>query len=251
MFTWVEDAKTLFTCDFLGCHYCEPYTFDTNIAYPKAYDAALKLYYGAIFGPFASFVRKGLEKIKALPVQPEFICTSHGPVLTKAGRMDEVIANYEAWSAPVVHEVPVIPVFYTSAYGNTAKLAEKIREGILEAKPNAECVTYDIIEHDMDKLHALINECDAFAVGSPTLNRDAVPPVWNLLAGIDAINAAKKPALVFGSFGWTGEAVGNIQIRLLGLKMNVFEDGFKVTFVPSEEDLENAKEFGKSFALSF
>lgn len=251
MFTWVEDAKTLFTCDFLGCHYCEPYTFDTNIAYPKAYDAALKLYYGAIFGPFASFVRKGLEKIKALPVQPEFICTSHGPVLTKAGRMDEVIANYEAWSAPVVHEVPVIPVFYTSAYGNTAKLAEKIREGILEAKPNAECVTYDIIEHDMDKLHALINECDAFAVGSPTLNRDAVPPVWNLLAGIDAINAAKKPALVFGSFGWTGEAVGNIQTRLLGLKMNVFEDGFKVTFVPSEEDLENAKEFGKSFALSF
>ena len=188
---------------------------------------------------------------KALPVQPEFICTSHGPVLTKAGRMDEVIANYEAWSAPVVHEVPVIPVFYTSAYGNTAKLAEKIREGILEAKPNAECVTYDIIEHDMDKLHALINECDAFAVGSPTLNRDAVPPVWNLLAGIDAINAAKKPALVFGSFGWTGEAVGNIQTRLLGLKMNVFEDGFKVTFVPSEEDLENAKEFGKSFALSF
>lgn len=51
--------------------------------------------------------------------------------------------------------------------------------------------------------------------------------------------------------GWTGEAVGNIQTRLLGLKMNVFEDGFKVTFVPSEEDLENAKEFGKSFALSF
>ncbi len=83
-------------------------------------------------------------------------------------------------------------------------------------------------------------------------SRETAPlPVWNLLAGIDAINAAKKPALVFGSFGWTGEAVGNIQTRLMGLKMNVFEDGFKVTFVPSEEDLENAKEFGKSFALSF
>ena len=251
MFTWVEDAKTLFTCDFLGCHYCEPYTFDTNIAYPKAYDAALALYYAAIFGPFASFVRKGLEKIQALPEKPEFICTSHGPVLTKEGRMDEVIARYTEWSAPVVNEVPLIPVFYTSAYGNTAKLAEKIREGILEVKPNADCQTYDIIEHDMDKLHALANRCDAFAVGSPTLNRDAVPPVWMLLAGIDAINAAKKPVAVFGSFGWTGEAVGNIQARLMGLKMNVFEDGFKVTFVPSEEDLENAKEFGKAFAQSF
>ena len=251
MFTYVKEDNVLFTCDFLGCHYCEPYTFDKNIAYPKAYDAALALYYAAIFGPFASFVRKGLEKIQALPQKPEFICTSHGPVLTKEGRMDEVIARYTEWSAPVVNEVPLIPVFYTSAYGNTAKLAEKIREGILEAKPDADCQIYDIIEHDMGQLHALVNRCNAFAVGSPTLNRDAVLPVWMLLAGIDAINAAKKPVAVFGSYGWTGEAVGNIQNRLMGLKMNVFEDGFKVTFVPSQEDLENAKEFGKSFAQSF
>ena len=251
MFTWVKEANTLFTCDFLGCHYCEPYTFDTRIAYPKAYDTALELYYGAIFGPFASFVRKGLEKIKALPQQPDYICTSHGPVLTKEGRMQQVLASYEAWSAEQPAGAELIPVFYTSAYGNTAKLAKKIQEGILEAKPDADCQTYDIIEHDMAQLHALINHCKAFAVGSPTLNRDAVPPVWNLLAGVDAINSGKKPALVFGSYGWTGEAVGNIQARLQGLKMNVFEDGFKVAFVPTEDDLEAAKELGKNFAMSF
>ena len=134
---------------------------------------------------------------------------------------------------------------------SSAKLAKKIQEGILEAKPDANCQTYDIIEHDMAQLHALINHCKAFAVGSPTLNRDAVPPVWNLLAGVDAINSGKKPALVFGSYGWTGEAVGNIQARLQGLKMNVFEDGFKVAFVPTEDDLEAAKELGKNFAMSF
>lgn len=251
MFTWVKEANTLFTCDFLGCHYCEPYTFDTRIAYPKAYDTALELYYGAIFGPFASFVRKGLEKIKALPQQPDYICTSHGPVLTKEGRMQQVLASYEAWSAEQPAGAELIPVFYTSAYGNTAKLAKKIQEGILEAKPDADCQTYDIIEHDMAQLHALINHCKAVAVGSPTLNRDAVPPVWNLLAGVDAINSGKKPALVFGSYGWTGEAVGNIQARLQGLKMNVFEDGFKVAFVPTEDDLEAAKELGKNFAMSF
>ena len=49
----------------------------------------------------------------------------------------------------------------------------------------------------------------------------------------------------------TGEAVGNIQSRLNGLKMSVFGDGFKVTFVPTEADLEQAKELGKSFAQSF
>ena len=251
MFTYVKEDNVLFTCDFLGCHYCEPYTFDYNVAYPKAYDAALKLYYGAIFGPFASFVRKGLEKIKALPQQPDLICTSHGPVLTKNGMMDKVIERYEEWSAPVENKVPLIPVFYTSAYGNTAKIAEEIREGILEAKPDAECVTYDIIEHDMGELHALVNRCNAFAVGSPTLDGGAVPPVWNRLAGIDAINSGKKPVLVFGSYGWTGEAVANIQARLMGLKMSVFEDGFKVNFVPTVEDLEAARDMGRRFAQSF
>ena len=174
-----------------------------------------------------------------------------GPVLTKNGMMDKVIERYEEWSAPVENKVPLIPVFYTSAYGNTAKIAEEIREGILEAKPDAECVTYDIIEHDMGELHALVNRCNAFAVGSPTLNRDAVPPVWNLLAGIDAINSGKKPVLVFGSYGWTGEAVANIQARLMGLKMSVFEDGFKVNFVPTVEDLEAARDMGRRFAQSF
>jgi len=33
--------------------------------------------------------------------------------------------------------------------------------------------------------------------------------------------------------------------------MNVFEDGFKVAFVPTEDDLEAAKELGKNFAMSF
>ena len=142
--------------------------------------------------------------------------------------MQQVLASYEAWSAEQPAGAELIPVFYTSAYGNTAKLAKKIQEGILEAKPDADCQTYDIIEHDMAQLHALINHCKAFAVGSPTLNRDAVPPVWNLLAGVDAIQA-----------------------RLQGLKMNVFEDGFKVAFVPTEDDLEAAKELGKNFAMSF
>ena len=88
--------------------------------------------------------------------------------------MQQVMASYEAWSAEQPAGAELIPVFYTSAYGNTAKLAKKIQEGILEAKPDADCQTYDIIEHDMAQLHALINHCKAFAVGSPTLNRDAV-----------------------------------------------------------------------------
>ena len=67
---------------------------------------------------------------------------------------------------------------------------------------------------------------------------------------MDAIGNKKRPALVFGSYGWSGEAVPNISARLTGLKSSVFGEGMKVTFVPSKEDLEKAKELGKAFAES-
>lgn len=249
MFTYLPEDKMVFTCDFLGCHYCEPYTFDTCIAYPKAYDTALKLYYDAIFGPFAPYVVKGLDKLKTLDF--DMVCTSHGPVLTRreGGRLDEVLKLYTQWSAPIVKEHPSIPVFYCSAYSNTKQMAESIKEGILSVLPQAEVLCYDIIEHDMGELHGQLNASTAFAVGTPTINRDAVPPVWMLLAGVDAINCAKKPCVVFGSYGWSGEGIPNVKQRLESLKMNVVGE-CKVQFVPTAEDLQKAKELGAELARS-
>ncbi|MGI5967227.1 MULTISPECIES: FprA family A-type flavoprotein [Anaerotruncus] len=248
MFTWCEEEKTLFSCDFLGAHYCEPYTFDYNMAYPKKYQAAFRGYYDAIFGPFKPYVLAGLDKIKDLPV--EYCCNSHGPVLTRDGCLQAAMDLYRAWSQPVKNERLTIPVFYTSAYGNTRLVAKAIQSGILSVKPDADVVTYDIIKHDMGELSAILNGSDAFALGSPTINGDAVPPAWILLSHVDAVNNRKKPALVFGSYGWSGEAVPNLTARLQGLKMSVFGEGYKVCFVPSEEDLRKAEELGRAFAES-
>ena len=119
-----------------------------------------------------------------------------------------------------------------------------------EALPEADCQVYDVNDYDMGMLQGLLNASDAFAIGSPTINQDAVAPIWNLLSHVDAIGNKKRPALVFGSYGWSGEAVPNISARLTGLKSSVFGEGMKVTFVPSKEDLEKAKELGKAFAES-
>lgn len=248
MFTWIEEDKTLFPCDFLGSHYCEVYDFDTSVTYGEKYESAFKGYYDAIFGPFPSFVQKGLDKIKDLDIR--FACPSHGPVLTPGCRLEYAMEQYRQWSTPVQRENKLIPVFYCTAYGNTEKIANSIREGILSVLPNAECVCFNLIENDMGQMHGLINAADAVAIGSPTINREAVPPVWILLAGVDAINSGKKPALVFGSYGWTGEAVPNLIQRLTALKMKVFGEGMKVAFVPSEEDLKKAFELGQEFAKS-
>jgi Uncharacterized flavoproteins len=244
MFTYLEDEGVLFTCDFLGAHYCEPYVFDYKIKFDDKYQLALKNYYDAIFGPFKNYVVDGLNKICDLKF--DFVCTSHGPVLTK-NKLDYVIEKYGLWSLPHKNSVKTIPIFYCSAYGNTLKLAQKIKEGIISQISDANVQIYNIIDYDMGFLHAQLNLSDAFLIGTPTINRDAVPPIWNLLSGIDAINNQKKSVAVFGSFGWSGEAVKFINDRLRNLKLNVFGDGFKVNFVPSEKELSDALQFGSEF----
>lgn len=251
MFTWLPEDKILFPCDFLGAHYCEPRMVDVRMRQSDwgKYTSAMVNYYNAIFSPFKPYVLKGLEKIKDLDI--EYVCTSHGPILTKGGsQLSQVLEFYRSQSQPELHTQKRIPIFYTSAYHNTGELAKAIAEGVQEAFPDAEVEFYDIIHCSMDELAAKLNSCDGCLIGSPTINRDAVPPVWNLLAHVDAVNFAKRPVALFGSYGWSGEAIPNLRGRLEGLKAKVFDTDFRVVFVPTEEELQKAREFGKAFAES-
>ena len=75
MFTWDEADKTLFTCDFLGAHFCEPSMLDSGIhpVYRRAYEGELRYYFDCIFGPFKPAVLDGLAK---MPAGAELVCTS-------------------------------------------------------------------------------------------------------------------------------------------------------------------------------
>jgi flavorubredoxin len=248
MFTWLESDKVVFTCDFLGTHYCEPRMFDSRVIYKNKYENAFQGYYNAIFGPFKPYVLKGLEKLS--PLDADFVCTSHGPVLTKGGFLEEAKVRYFQWSTPAPREKTYIPLFYCSAYGNTAQLAVEISKGISSVLHEAKVEAFDINENDIGQLELKINESDAFMLGTPTINRDAVAPVWRLASSIDAVNAKGRRCAVFGSYGWSGEGVPMVSDRLRSLKLDVFEEGFTCRFVPSDEEAAAAFEFGKRFALN-
>jgi flavorubredoxin len=156
--------------------------------------------------------------------------------------------NYRVWSLPTLNSQFSIPMFYCSAYGNTERLGRAIREGILEARPRALCELHDLVDCDMAAMGALLNTCDAFLLGSPTINRDAVPPLWDLLSRADAVNIIKRPCALYGSYGWSGEALPNLAGRLEQLKCKVFGEQMKVCLAPSEEDLAQARAFGRRFA---
>jgi len=134
-------------------------------------------------------------------------------------------------------------VLYVSAYGYTKDVALSLAEGLKEAGIKVEA--YDITEKDILETVNKIEKSKALIIGSPTINQDAVKPVWDLLSLVSPITNRGKLALAFGSYGWSGEAVPLMMDRLKGLKFKVIEPGFKVILKPTKEDLDKAKAKGK------
>ena len=240
MFTYYKKEKILFSCDVFGSHYCEQFLYDYQLKKPNLYEIERKNYYDCIFAPFKKFVLSGIEKIENLEI--ELICCSHGPIL-KTG-IKETIELYKKWSSPV--EKPIYAaIFYVSAYGYTRQMAEIMKDCI--AKEGIKVEIFDLLGLSLEEYAAIMNDANAVLFGSPTINGDALEPIWNLIDKSVMPLAKGKPALVFGSYGWSGEACQLLSERLKGLKYNVFPTNLKVQFKPSDEDIQNVKDTMKEF----
>jgi NADH oxidase (H2O-forming) len=240
MFTYLKKEGALFPCDFLGAHYCDDRLFDDLI---DDYHYSFEYYYLVIFRPFKKYVLEAIDKIKDLDIK--VVCPSHGPVL----RADpwKCIEKYREWSSvPVPGDKKSLLVFYASAYGNTAMLAERIAKGARAGGVKA--TVMDVAAADLGLMIDRIEAADGIAVGSATINADAVEPVWNLLSHLATLSLKGKLGASFGSFGWSGEAPKLIAERLKGLKFKVEEEPLRVNLVPDNDDLKEAEEFGKRLA---
>ena len=241
MFTWDEESRTAFTCDFLGCHFCEPTMLDRNIHDYAAYEGEFAYYYEGIFGPFKPFVLAGLDK---LPAEADMVCPSHGPVLT-AG-LEKAKALYRQWSTPAPKEGRTAAIIYASAYGCTGKLAAAAAAALEEA--GFRTVSLDVTREGLASCAAAANEADVLLVGAPTISRDAPKAVGDVLSSLDAVNTKGRAAGAFGAYGWSGEAPGMLHTRLGQLKFAQPGEAFRVLFTPTEEDLNAMAGYARSVA---
>lgn len=243
MWTYAKEIKTLFPCDSFGSHFATKEVLRSLVTDEEGYWKATKYYFDCILGPFRRpFVVNGLKRLETLDV--DMICTGHGPVLDS--HIDEIVAKYNEWCEAPVKEKKNVVIPYVTAYGYTGMLAKALAKGLRENGVDVEL--YDMVEEkDANKVIEAITAADGLLVGSPTIVGEALPPVANLLNGLHAALEKGKPAMAFGSFGWSGEAVPALTAKLTALKYNV-QEGMRVKFKPSEADLAAAEECGKNFA---
>lgn len=245
MYTYIPEDKALITCDSFGSHYSCKEVFNDLLPNQADYMDALRYYYDCIFGPYKSYVLKGIEKIKDLKI--DLICPGHGPVLRD--NPSKVIDLYKKWSTPEIKEdiTKKVTLCYVSAYGYTKELAENIAEGI-KSTHNIEVKLYDMVDYKLEDVLEDVASSDGILLGSPTLVGDLLPPIRDILTSLNPIVHGGKFAAAFGSYGWSGEAVQNIENRFEELKMKIFGPGIRIKFKPSDDELEAARKFGNDFA---
>jgi flavorubredoxin len=89
---------------------------------------------------------------------------------------------------------------------------------------------------------------DLVLVGTATINRDAPPQVWHALSLFSLVTPKAKVAAVFGSFGWSGEAVKLVEERLKGLRFKLAAPSLTLRFRPTADDLAACRKFGEEAA---
>lgn len=244
--TLVEEQGVLFSGDVFGCHFCDARLFNDQVG---DFRFSFEYYYQHIMRPFREHVLEALELLEPLPIK--LIAPAHGPILREAPL--SYMQRYRQLASPLLHnEVGAnnksLLVFYISSYGNTARMAQAVGEGA-ETIAGVRVSLYDLQAGGDLPFVDLIEEADGLAIGSPTINGDAVKPVWDLLSSLAVIKVSDKLGASFGSYGWSGEAINMVEDRLRGLKLRVPIKGVRARLIPTEEELESCRDLGKQLAL--
>ena len=247
MYTYVIEDETLITCDSFGAHYCDERVLKSAIEDSKEddYIEAYNYYFRMIMGPFKPFMLKALDKIKDLNLK--YICPGHGLVLDHTN-IEKFVNLYREWCQPTKREKQSIVIPYVTAYGYTEEIAKEIKRGIEASNFDVDILMYNLVTADMNEVLNEINQCSGLLLGSPTLLSDTLPQIWTILSSSNPVIHKGLPASCFGSYGWSGEALKNINERYKQLKFNVVCEPLGIVFRPSEENLKSAYDFGLEFA---
>ena len=184
--------KVLFSADAFG-------KFGA-LDFEEEWDCEARRYYFNIVGKFGAQVQNVLKKASALDIQT--ICPLHGPVLSET--IPHVLDLYNTWSSYGT-ETEGVFIAYVSMHGNTANVAEKMKEILLE-KGCVKVAVTDMARED----HAEAVE-DGFRYGkiilaAPSYNGGVMPIMGDYLHHLGLKNYQNKKIGFIENGSWAPSA---------------------------------------------
>lgn len=237
--TYDHKTKILFTDKLFGAHICSDQVFDegwTTIGDDRCY------YFDCLMAPHAKFVEAALDKLADLPTK--LYATGHGPLVRYS--LIELTQFYHHWCEQQKSQETSVALIYASAYGNTATLAQAIARGITKAGVAVESINCEAATPE--EIREAVEKSTGFIIGSPTLGGHAPTPVQTALGLVLSTATKTKLAGVFGSFGWSGEAIDLIEGKFRDAGYKFGFETIRVKFKPTDVTLKFCEEAGTDFA---
>lgn len=231
MMVYLDADKVLLSNDAFGQHYCAKSMFNDEVDTAELYQEAIK-YYANILTPFSPLITKKLDEVLKLNLDIEIIAPSHGVIWRE--NPAQIIEAYAEWSREYKEDFAVI--VYDTMYEATLRMAEAIEKGL--RSKGVKVKLYNSSVSDMSDLLTEIYKAKALAIGSCTVNNNALTSIVALTHEIGAHKMKGKPFVSFGSYGWSGEAPAHIAATLIKAKLIEAHEPVKTSYTPTEEALQ-------------
>ncbi len=241
MFTYCKQEKILFPNDAFGQHYATSLRFDDEVNQAELMQEAAK-YYANILWPLSSLVLRKIEELQKAGLQVEIIAPSHGVIWRRDSL--KIINTYLSWAKNTVR--PKVVMVYETMWGSTEKMARKIVEGLIDA--GVEVKLFDIARSDRSDVVTEMLDAKGFIIGSSTHDNDMLLNLAAFLEMLKGLKPKNRVTAVFGSYGWAGGAVKEIEDVLKETGIEICQPSISCKYVPDKNDLGNCYDFGTQFA---
>jgi flavorubredoxin len=192
--------------------------------------------------PYSPIVLKALDKVVATGWKIKIIAPDHGPIWRK--NIVGIIELYKQWASqkPTAKAV----VVYATMWHSTEKMARAISEALAQAGIKVKLLSMNET-HRSEVVYEVLC-AGALIVGSPTLNNNILPQMADVMTYLKGLKPANLIGAAFGSYGWSGESVRDLEGLLKEMKVEIAADAVSVKNVPDSGGLEKCQELGKKIA---
>lgn len=238
MFSYIKEDGILFSSDAFGQHYATSERFDDEVDMAEVMHQSAK-YYANILYLYAPLIKKLLATVASMNLDIKMIAPDHGVIWRS--HLGKILEAYDKWSRNESGKKAL--VIYDSMWHSTEEMAIAVEEGLRQTGLSTRLINLKV-HHRSDVMTEVLG-AKAIILGSPTLNNGLLPRMAGFLMYMRGLKPANKFGASFGSFGWSGEAVGLMNAALEDMKVEVIEEGIKVKYVPSDDHLEECRNLGR------
>ena len=233
MVTYCPEEEILFSNDGFGQHLATTERFADERDISEVMHQAKK-YYANILMPYGMQAQKAISALAGLKIS--MIATGHG--VSWRSNISDIIEAYQKWSS--FEKTDKAVVVFDTMWHTTEIMAKNIADAFyaIGIKP----VLFDLRTDHISDVATELLDAKFLAVGSPTLNNQMMSSIAGLLCYIKGLAPKGLKGFAFGSYGWGGQSIGQVEQALKDCKVEICLPMQKIMNTPNPKVLRELQE---------